>query len=932
MNDKDRDSRKTRSTRQQSRNNPNSKLLNAAWPKAPSNPTRKSHIKTVDHEPFTRSWNEWRQKKSECFVEDMEVDMEESHVNKSIASSKQPEKDSKQSSVKSVDTSTLKLTAELKRTDGKPVSRARRCQSEEQKTKNEKILADEAKKITDNRRKSSVKSLFIVIHVNQVQLGLLKGPATTPVKVFADKFIIQMEDESTKKEISFRVPCKDILTLHVNLQQKPFTLAFTTKTIHYNSGGPQKSKSKEQEIVSITLNLAYDENVPSDVKEDLKELFHVRLAAQNLWPKQAQSSSPKKPVESQTGTKSPVKEQDKPPSSSSENEEARKKILTPVKRKQGTKSNVNNGKANVKKETATGDVASSSSSLTTIGRKRTPPIIEEGINEAKANNHKVARRSNSELSDSMEKRIETLEHEAAHYQMVTAQQRMIIQSLESNVRSTAEQAEKDSRLLEEERDVLSEEYSSKQVEITTILNNLKIEKDLVRALESQLESCRTEIDLKNSIIAEKSDALRVREETILELRSRVRTLSTAEAQQAKRANEMVSKTDHDDLSERLQEIRSEREILQARLRQKEQELNREKRQVLALRSELESLQIELSSINETNSSLRTNYETMRRHKDEQIQSLETSVSQRIDQESNTLRDELANTRIQVEELQSELADTKSQLEITEELNKSSGHDTDQPSRDWILGRGEIVLTDTVLGTGAWGNVKVGKFRGTRVAVKQIHQLILSPHNRRLFEREMSIASRCRHPCLVQFIGATNDDGTPLFVMELLKTDLRSCLTRTPLPHQDCLNIAYDVICAIVYLHKSKPVPIIHRDISSSNILLHHGETGWRAKLSDYGAANFLRLSMTRHPGALLYSAPEASTVDQSTKLDVYSFGVLFCEMCTRELPVPENRRDQIRNVSNVEYRTLINNCLRRDVAKRLDSYDVLQVLENWIEP
>ena len=47
-----------------------------------------------------------------------------------------------------------------------------------------------------------------------------------------------------------------------------------------------------------------------------------------------------------------------------------------------------------------------------------------------------------------------------------------------------------------------------------------------------------------------------------------------------------------------------------------------------------------------------------------------------------------------------------------------------------------------------------------MAVKQIHELILSPHNRRLFMREMNIASKCRHPCLLQFIGATNDDGNP----------------------------------------------------------------------------------------------------------------------------------------------------------------------------
>ena len=54
-------------------------------------------------------------------------------------------------------------------------------------------------------------------------------------------------------------------------------------------------------------------------------------------------------------------------------------------------------------------------------------------------------------------------------------------------------------------------------------------------------------------------------------------------------------------------------------------------------------------------------------------------------------------------------------------------------------------------------------------------------------------------------------------------------------------------------------------------------------------------------------------------------------MCTRELPVPENRQEQIRSVSNSDYRTLINNCIRRDINKRLDSKDVITVFERWID-
>ena len=66
------------------------------------------------------------------------------------------------------------------------------------------------------------------------------------------------------------------------------------------------------------------------------------------------------------------------------------------------------------------------------------------------------------------------------------------------------------------------------------------------------------------------------------------------------------------------------------------------------------------------------------------------------------------------------------------------------------------------------------------------------------------------------------------------------------------------------------------------------------------------------------------------QLDVFSYGVLFCEMCTRELPVPDKRAQQIRAVKNSDYRALINNCLRRDVEKRFDSMAVLNVVDQWM--
>ena len=198
-------------------------------------------------------------------------------------------------------------------------------------------------------------------------------------------------------------------------------------------------------------------------------------------------------------------------------------------------------------------------------------------------------------------------------------------------------------------------------------------------------------------------------------------------------------------------------------------------------------------------------------------------------------------------------------------------------RDWIIGRDEVILSERSLGVGAWGNVHEGTFRGCEVAVKQIHDLILSPHNRRLFEREMSIASRCRHPHLLQFIGATNDDGSPLFITELLDTDLRNVLRQRSLHLEEVVCIALDVAKALNYLHLKKPSPIIHRDISSSNVLLWRRDNCWRAKLSDYGAANFMRQHMTSNPGASIYAAPESQTSQQSPKVSTNSD-------CTFQLP------------------------------------------------
>ena len=243
-----------------------------------------------------------------------------------------------------------------------------------------------------------------------------------------------------------------------------------------------------------------------------------------------------------------------------------------------------------------------------------------------------------------------------------------------------------------------------------------------------------------------------------------------------------------------------------------------------------------------------------------------------DEETANLQNEATALRQQLEEKDQEI----DELEITLSIAQDELRDYQrQDSPDWVISRDHIQLTGRFLGRGGWGSVVEGKYCGCSVAVKQIHELILSPHNCNLFEREMDIASRCRHPCLLQFIGATNDEGNPLFVTELMETSLRTLLEQRALSEAELSVVSLDVARALNYLHQKQPSPIIHRDISSANVLLWRQGEHWRGKVSDYGTANFMQQTMTVAPGAMIYSAPEAITKNQTVKVS-YNFLLHIC--------------------------------------------------------
>ena len=96
-------------------------------------------------------------------------------------------------------------------------------------------------------------------------------------------------------------------------------------------------------------------------------------------------------------------------------------------------------------------------------------------------------------------------------------------------------------------------------------------------------------------------------------------------------------------------------------------------------------------------------------------------------------------------------------------------------------------------------------------------------------------ARVRHPNLLLFIAAVlNHSGGPIIITELLDMSLRTAymggkLTSNPVR----LSIMRDVAVGLNYLHLQK-IPVIHRDISSGNVLLEElANNNWKGKISDY---------------------------------------------------------------------------------------------------
>ena len=298
------------------------------------------------------------------------------------------------------------------------------------------------------------------------------------------------------------------------------------------------------------------------------------------------------------------------------------------------------------------------------------------------------------------------------------------------------------------------------------------------------------------------------------------------------------------------------------------------------------------------------------------------------QTSRVTEQRAVNAERRVQELITENGRLQVDLQRSERRAQLAEQRADSLETQWVVHRREIQMTDRELGGGGWGVVKVAKFRGIEVAAKSLYEVIRSDYYRHLFIREMNMAARLRHPNLVQFIGATLE-GEMIILTELMHTSLRRVLEQGGISREHTVPISVQVCQALNYLHLMQPDPVIHRDISSANVLLNPlPNNGWLAKVTDYGSVNTLRALQTENPGNPVYAAPEARVPSlQSTKMDIFSVGVLLIEMCTGQFPSDDGRERLLLTISDRGLSELISRCIDRERDNRPTAQELLSELK-----
>ncbi|XP_062025276.1 MDIS1-interacting receptor like kinase 2-like [Rosa rugosa] len=197
----------------------------------------------------------------------------------------------------------------------------------------------------------------------------------------------------------------------------------------------------------------------------------------------------------------------------------------------------------------------------------------------------------------------------------------------------------------------------------------------------------------------------------------------------------------------------------------------------------------------------------------------------------------------------------------------------------------------LIGRGGFGSVyKAVLDRGKVAAVKKLNMSVDSSDdipelNRKSFENEIRTLTEVRHRNVIKLYGFCSWKGCLYLVYEYAERGSLKMVLYGVEGEAEVLGwgtrvkIVQGIAHAISHLHNDCSHPIVHRDITLSNILL---DRDFVPHLSDFGIARLLSSNSsnwTAVAGSFGYMAPElAFTMQVTDKCDVYSFGVVALEI------------------------------------------------------
>ncbi|CAI9259990.1 unnamed protein product [Lactuca saligna] len=157
----------------------------------------------------------------------------------------------------------------------------------------------------------------------------------------------------------------------------------------------------------------------------------------------------------------------------------------------------------------------------------------------------------------------------------------------------------------------------------------------------------------------------------------------------------------------------------------------------------------------------------------------------------------------------------------------------------------------ILGRGGQGTVYKGMLADGRIiAIKK--SKVVDESQLEQFINEVVILSQVSHRNVVKLLGCCLETEVPLLVSEFISNEVAGALS---------------------YLHSATSIPIYHRDIKTTNILL---DEKYRAKVSDFGTSRLVSIDQTHLTtlvkGTFGYLDPEYFQSSQFTeKSDKFSF-------------------------------------------------------------